>query len=77
MKSFLLAAGAVLLLLLAVTTLPRKSHEPSPLADLRTRYAAKLKPSADHRRFAVLRQTFRRPQEVTAACVTCHAERQA
>ena len=31
--------------------------------------------SADHSKFEILQQEFKTPQEVTAACLTCHTER--
>jgi len=43
-----------------------------PLAQLKQRYAVKSKSSVDHSQFAQLQRRFARPQEVTAACISCH-----
>ncbi|KAB2925390.1 MAG: tetrathionate reductase family octaheme c-type cytochrome [Bacteroidetes bacterium] len=50
------------------------STDPGPdgVAALKAKYAVKAKPSVDHAKFTQLQRTFRRPQEVTAACIDCH-----
>lgn len=57
---------------LAVTALHRNSVESTPLDQLKERFTGRSKPSVDHSMFAQLRKKFRRPQEVTAACISCH-----
>jgi hypothetical protein len=39
------------------------------------RYRDKAKPSADHTLFPALQMSLSQPQEVTAACISCHNER--
>lgn len=57
---------------LLVTTLHKNSSENSPLADLKAQFARKVKPSIDHSLFSQLRKKFTKPQQVTAACISCH-----
>jgi octaheme c-type cytochrome (tetrathionate reductase family) len=57
---------------LVVTALQKKSTATTPLMLLKEKYATKHKPSADHSLFTQLQQKFRKPQEVTAACIGCH-----
>jgi len=73
MKRFLIA-----LFLLAVATgliltaLPSGSTAPTPLSGLKERFAAPNKASVNHSLFAELKKSFTRPQDVTAACISCH-----
>jgi octaheme c-type cytochrome (tetrathionate reductase family) len=60
---------------LVLTTLPKRSEERAPLAQLRAQFGIKDKPSADHTQFAVLQKHFVKPQDVTQACISCHTER--
>jgi octaheme c-type cytochrome (tetrathionate reductase family) len=69
----LIIVGAILSLLLSV--LPQRSEESTPLAELSARFQKRENPSADHTQFAVLQKPFDRPQDVTAACISCHTER--
>ena len=55
-----------------LTTLRKNSSESSPLTRLKAQYAQKTKASVDHSLFPQLRKTFAKPQEVTAACISCH-----
>ncbi len=57
---------------LAETALQKNSSESTPLAQLKERYEKKAKPSIDHSLLPQLRKTFTRPQDVTAACISCH-----
>ena len=59
----------------ALSVLPQKSDDRTPLAQLKALHRKKAKPSVDHTRFAVLQKHFDRPQDVTEACVSCHTER--
>ena len=73
MKRILLALflfGALTTMI--VVALRPSSAEPTPLAKLTAQYAAKPKSSVDHSLFPQLRVRFARPQDVTAACITCH-----
>jgi octaheme c-type cytochrome (tetrathionate reductase family) len=49
-----------------------KSTESTPLAKLNEQYAKKTKASVDHSMFQQLKKRFEKPQEVTAACISCH-----
>jgi octaheme c-type cytochrome (tetrathionate reductase family) len=68
---FLLGAFAAV----AVVALRNPSAEPSPLARLKATFAQKRQPSVDHARFAQLAGPFKAPQQVTAACISCHNQR--
>jgi len=57
---------------LTVLALHKNSTESTPLAQLTERYSTKAEKSVDHSLFAQLQKQFHRPQEVTAACITCH-----
>lgn len=57
---------------LTITILPRNTTETSPLDRLKERYEKKDKSSVDHSQFTQLRKKFRKPQEVTSACISCH-----
>ena len=73
MKRILLALflfGALTVMI--VVALRPSSAEPTPLAKLKTQYAAKPKSSVDHSLFPQLRVRFAKPQDVTAACISCH-----
>lgn len=45
------------------------------LEKLRQDYAIKPVSSVDHSKFDILKKEFKTPQEVTAACLSCHTER--
>ncbi len=47
----------------------------SNLEELRVEYSEKSRTIIDHSRFEELQQDFESPQEITAACLTCHYER--
>ncbi|MGA7161638.1 MAG: tetrathionate reductase family octaheme c-type cytochrome [Bacteroidota bacterium] len=53
------------------------SSESTPLEKLKEQYAHKVKASVDHSLFPQLKKKFRKPQEVTAACISCHNGRAA
>ncbi|HEY9165944.1 MAG TPA: tetrathionate reductase family octaheme c-type cytochrome [Candidatus Kryptonia bacterium] len=55
-----------------VTALHKNSTDVPPLTVLKDRYSLKVSPSVDHSLYQELRKKFRRPQEVTAACIKCH-----
>jgi octaheme c-type cytochrome (tetrathionate reductase family) len=58
----------------AVKFLTTESYEPTQLMKLKEEYPKKYSPSVDHKKFAVLQKKFSHPQEVTAACLSCHNE---
>ena len=57
---------------LVFAALRRPGRELTPLEELKQHLAKKPKPSVDHSKFAQLKGPFKRPQEVTAACISCH-----
>ncbi len=61
----------------ALSVLPRHSSKALPLTLLKERFAKKGKPSIDHAKLDQLKRTFTTPQEVTAACISCHNGRAA
>lgn len=65
---FILGIFAVMVL----TALHKNSSETPPLTMLKEQYAAKTKSSVDHSLFPELKKNFNRPQDVTAACISCH-----
>ena len=69
----LLVFGMVLGMI--IIALNGKSTESTPLAKLNERYAKKTKASVDHSMFSQLKKRFAKPQEVTAACISCHNSR--
>jgi octaheme c-type cytochrome (tetrathionate reductase family) len=69
----LVAVGMVLSLVIGVLT--NRSEDRTPMSRLKARFEKKEKSSADHTQFAVLQKHFDKPQDVTAACISCHTER--
>ncbi len=66
----LLVLGTFVTLIL--TPLHKNSSDTPPLTKLKEQYATKTKPSVDHSLFPELRKKFNHPQDVTAACISCH-----
>lgn len=64
---------AALLMVVAAVSTP--AEQDSTLAELRAKYSKKETPSVDHTQFAILKQKFAKPQDVTAACISCHNQR--
>lgn len=67
--------GVVLFILAVMLTPPGHGTATTPLTTLRAKYRQKETPSVDHTLFAQLKKHFSRPQDVTAACISCHNER--
>ena len=67
---FIIIVGAMVSLTIAI--LPRNTSENSPLFRLKEKYEKKSKPSVDHSQFRELKKIFRKPQDVTSACISCH-----
>jgi octaheme c-type cytochrome (tetrathionate reductase family) len=65
---FIIAAVAGLI----TTAVHKNSSESTPLAKLKEKYSTRQKASVDHSLFPQLKVRFKRPQEVTAACIACH-----
>jgi len=73
MKRLFLAVLVMAILTgLVVTAVRKNSSDGTPLARLKEQYAKKKQPSVNHALFPQLRGKFTRPQEVTAACISCH-----
>lgn len=73
MKKILLAlVGLAVVASLVVTAVRRGDAGTKPIEALRQTYKEKAKPSVDHALFAQLRGPFGMPQQVTAACISCH-----
>jgi octaheme c-type cytochrome (tetrathionate reductase family) len=71
----LLVVGAFLGML--IMALHKNSSESTPLEKLKDQYIHKTKASVNHSLFLQLKNKFVRPQEVTAACISCHNGRAA
>lgn len=71
----LLALAAILGL--AYTALRKNVSVETPLARLKERFSHKPKASVDHSKFTQLKTPFKKPQDVTAACISCHNGRAA
>lgn len=74
-KILLVLAAFGFVLSLVISGLSGRSEEATPLERLLANRPEELPPSADHTMFAQLQQSFATPQEVTAACISCHTER--
>lgn len=61
-----------LVLVSAVSLFSSKESEPEALTLLKSKLTKKSEPSVDHSRFEILNKNFSNPQEITAACITCH-----
>lgn len=73
MKRILIGICLSLIVLSAVlVALKRNDTSPTGLDLLRVKYAKKSVPSVDHSKFTQLQKPFKRPQEVTEACISCH-----
>ncbi len=64
-----------LFVLISVLFLGKPAQSTETLTALKTKYAKKHVPSVDHTKFEILKKKFSSPQEVTAACLSCHTER--
>lgn len=59
-------------IMISISLLRSNDTQKSKLDILRARFSVKDATSSDHSKFPVLKQTFKTPQEVTAACLSCH-----
>jgi octaheme c-type cytochrome (tetrathionate reductase family) len=62
---------------LALTWLHKNSSDDTPLSRLKQAYSQKKTSSVDHSLFTQLKRPFSKPQDVTAACISCHNGRAA
>ncbi|MFZ1976434.1 MAG: tetrathionate reductase family octaheme c-type cytochrome [Bacteroidota bacterium] len=67
--------GVLVLSLLTMLTLTDHGTATTPLMKLHTKYQQKETSSVDHTQFTQLKKHFSKPQDVTAACISCHNER--
>ncbi|MCU0373159.1 MAG: tetrathionate reductase family octaheme c-type cytochrome [Ignavibacteria bacterium] len=74
-KVFISITLFILAVIAAIIFLMPKQKDQSNVDKLREKYSAKTRSSADHSKFEALKKDFNTPQEVTAACNTCHTER--
>jgi octaheme c-type cytochrome (tetrathionate reductase family) len=65
------------ILVTTVTVLHKPSSEVTPQTKLKEQYSRKIKASVNHSLFPQLKKKFRKPQDVTAACISCHNGRAA
>jgi len=73
MKRILLTLlGLAMALGVLATLLPSRQAAAPAQVQLKARLAKVGKPSVDHGRFEALKKTFAKPQDVTAACLSCH-----
>jgi hypothetical protein len=56
----------------AIIVLSSKETIPSNLMMLKTNYSDKIISPVDHSKFAVLKEKFSTPQQVTERCISCH-----
>ncbi len=71
-RIFFSLLAIVIVVGMIISVLHKDSAENIPLAKLKERYSKKTKSSVDHTLFAQLQKPFSKPQDVTAACISCH-----
>ena len=74
-KIVLFLAFIGLLVVIGIGFFSQKDYEQTTLMKLKEKYSAKYTPSVDHSKFAVLKQKFTSPKQVTATCIECHNKR--
>ncbi|KOH45723.1 cytochrome C [Sunxiuqinia dokdonensis] len=73
-RNILFTIIAILVVLILVNVLHEAPTYNLKLETLKQEYAIKPTPSVDHSKLEILQQNFETPQEVTAACISCHTE---
>ncbi len=73
-KTIALIIAITLVILIAVNVFKQGEIIDLKLEKLKQTYAVKPTPSVDHRKLPELQKKFKTPQEVTAACISCHTE---
>ncbi|MGQ9488100.1 MAG: tetrathionate reductase family octaheme c-type cytochrome [Armatimonadota bacterium] len=68
----ILATITMMTIVGVVSALAPRDVPPTPLAQLKQKFAERQTPSVDHSKFAQLQRAFISPQEVTEACIGCH-----
>lgn len=74
-KVFIAITLFALVVISATVFLMPKQQEREKVELLKEKYSTKYTPSTDHSKFEALKKEFSTPQEVTAACNTCHTDR--
>ena len=74
-KIFIILITINILIIGIVIVLTKNQSKDDSLLELKESYSKTHKPGVDHTKFAILQKKFNSPQEVTAACLTCHTER--
>ncbi|MDT3697347.1 MAG: tetrathionate reductase family octaheme c-type cytochrome [Ignavibacterium sp.] len=74
-KIIVILAFIGLMIIIAIGFFSQKDYEPTTLMKLKEKYSKKYFPSVDHSKFTSLQQKFSAPQQVTAACISCHNKR--
>ena len=74
-KIVLFLAFIGLLVVIGIGFFSQKDYEQTTLMKLKEKYSEKYTPSVDHSKFAVLKQKFTSPKQVTATCIECHNKR--
>jgi len=64
-----------LIVVMAIGMLKTNQSGPTHLMELKARLSKEKQSSVDHSKFEILQKKFKSPQEVTAACISCHTER--
>ena len=73
-KTIALIIAITLVILIAVNVFKQGEIIDLKLEKLKQTYSVKPTPSVDHRKLPELQKKFKTPQEVTAACISCHTE---
>lgn len=74
-KVFISVTLFILFIISAILLLVPKERDLNTVDKLKEKYSEKYVSSVDHSKFDVLKRDFVTPQEVTAACNTCHTDR--
>ena len=76
MKKIILTLTFLGLIVISFVIVIRSStYNPPQVDDLREKYKVRASSNADHSKFAILNKKFQSPQQVTAACISCHTGR--
>ncbi len=68
-----IAVALAVFILSQLPYVPRRAED--KLEDLRAEYSQKFHPGVDHSKLPALQKSFKRPQDVTLTCLSCHTER--
>lgn len=74
-RAIFILIGIVFIALVITNLVNTETYYNLKLEKLKQEYAIKPIPSVDHRKFEILHQDFKSPQDVTETCITCHTER--